>query len=222
VTVVLAPDVRRVFLEAATAAVDLLADPRVAERWGDDSACSGWDVGGLAAHLARAVTQVEHYLAAADGATSGAPATRDSLTAGAYYAALPGLDDPESELSAAVRRRSAAAAAAGPHGVLDSARAALDTLRVRLPEEPAGRLVEALGMTLCLDEYLRTRLVEICVHVEDLALSIGTDVPALPDEAVRGAVDVLVDTAVHRHGLVPVLRALARRERDTVDALRLF
>ena len=215
-------DVRHVFLEAATAAVDLLADPRVADRWDDESVCSGWDVGGLAAHLARAVTQVEHYLAAADTGSAGTPSARGALTAGAYYAALPGLDDPESELSATVRRRSADAAAAGPHGVLDSARSSLVTLRTRLPAEPSGRVVEALGMTLCLDEYLRTRLVEVCVHVEDLALSIGSDVPDLSDEAVRGAVDVLVDTAVHRHGLTPVLRALSRRERDKVDALRLF
>jgi hypothetical protein len=217
VATALATDVRQVFLAAATAAVDLLADARVAARWGRAGGCDGWTVGGLAAHLARTVTQTEQCLAAAAG-EDGPPARPAGTTAGDYYAALPELDDPASQLSAAQREHSTAAAVtAGPAGVLAQARSSLAALRTRLPAEPSARILATPGLPLALEEYLRTRLVEICVHVEDLALSLDGDVPDLPDDAVQGAVAVLVDTAVRRHGSKAARRALARRGRDTAD-----
>jgi hypothetical protein len=86
------------------------------------------------------------------------------------------------------------------------------------------------GAFVSADEYLRGRCVELAVHVEDLELSVGlgpgvtaTDrVPEPPDDLVRGAIDVLVAAAVVRHGAPAVLRALARRERDQVQALRVL
>jgi hypothetical protein len=216
VATALAIDVRRVLLQAAEAATALLADPRVAARWGLPSACDGWEVGGVAAHLAWAVTDVERRLALAVG-EDGPGAGPAGVTAGAYLAALPALDDPRSELSAAGRTRSAATAAtAGPHGVLAQARSALAALRTRLPAEPADRMVAPMDLPMSLDEYLRTCLVEICVRAEDLAQSLDADVPQLPDDAVRGAVDVLVDTAVHRHG--PALRVHAGWDRRDASA----
>ncbi|MES2092386.1 MAG: hypothetical protein V4531_01065 [Actinomycetota bacterium] len=77
------------------------------------------------------------------------------------------------------------------------------------------------GEELLLDEYLRTRLVELAVHTEDLALSIGVEVTS-PAPAVSMAVDILVAAARERHSDQEVLRALTRRERDTVDALRVL
>jgi stage V sporulation protein SpoVS len=217
VTTVSATDVRRVFLAAADAATALLADPRVAARWGGPSGCDGWRVGGVAAHLARAVTDVEHQLALAVG-EDGPRARPADVTAGAYLAALPGLDDPASELSVAVRERSAAtAAAAGAAGVLAQARSALAALRVRLPAEPADRVVAPMDLPMSLDEYLRTCLAEICVRAEDLALSLDVDLRRFPDDVVRGAVAVLVDTAVHRNGPAPAIRTHASWDR--ADAL---
>lgn len=97
-------------------------------------------------------------------------------------------------------------------------------LRARLAEEPAGRRVAVAhrpGKELVLDEYLRTRLVEIAVHTEDLALSVGVAVRS-PEAAVSMAIDLLVAAAVERHGDEAVLRALMRRERDLVEALRVL
>ena len=40
------------FPEVARVAADLIRHPEVARRWGDESACAGMSVGGLANHLA--------------------------------------------------------------------------------------------------------------------------------------------------------------------------
>jgi hypothetical protein len=95
-------------------------------------------------------------------------------------------------------------------------------LRERLAQEPMQRRVAVLhrpGEEMLLDEYLRTRCVELAVHIEDLALSVGSDVRA-PERAVTVAVEVLIGAARQRHGDREVLHGLARRERDVIDALR--
>jgi hypothetical protein len=75
---------------------------------------------------------------------------------------------------------------------------------------------------MTLDEYLRTRVVELVVHADDLAASVGVE-PVPPQPATTAvAIDVLVGVARIRHGDMAVLRALARRERDTVRALRVL
>jgi hypothetical protein len=72
-----------------------------------------------------------------------------------------------------------------------------------------------------LDDYLETRLVELVVHDDDLATSV--DVPTeLPGEALELAIDHLVAVARFRHGDLAVVRALARRERDISEALRVI
>jgi hypothetical protein len=77
-------------------------------------------------------------------------------------------------------------------------------------------------MVLTLDDYLGTRLVELCVHVDDLAVSGGEPAPSLPEGATGRAVEILVDVARLRQGDPGVLRALTRRERDPVEALRVL
>lgn len=49
---------------AASQTAELIADPVVARRWHDESVLTGYRVGGLAAHLARAVETIPTYLAA--------------------------------------------------------------------------------------------------------------------------------------------------------------
>jgi len=79
-----------------------------------------------------------------------------------------------------------------------------------------------LGWVLPLDEYLKTRLVETTVHFDDLRLSTGVTDGPLPAQAIEVAVDTLLEVARRRHGMAAVLTALARRERDVVQALRVF
>ena len=75
---------------------------------------------------------------------------------------------------------------------------------------------------MTVDEYLRTRVVELVVHADDLAASVGVAPMAPRPETGKIAIDALVDVARIRHGDLAVLRALARRERDPVGALRVL
>lgn len=92
---------------------------------------------------------------------------------------------------------------------------ALAELRRRLPTEPADRLVRAPWMTwsLTLDDFLLTRMLEISVHCDDLAVSVGVPTPPLPAAVTQPVLDLLCRLAVRRHGSTAVLRALSRAER---------
>ena len=209
--------VRTSYLEAADRAVQLLGAGEVARGWEAESVLTGMSVGGLAGHLARSVLQVEWFL---DGEVLGA----DPVSPVRYYGRLVDTALPGSPLNVGVCARSEETASAGPTAVADHARAALERLTRRLGKEPADRRVAVLhrpGVEMLLDGYLQTRCVELAVHLEDLALSVGSDVRA-PEAATAVAVDVLVAAARDRHGDQAVLHALARRERDAVEALRVL
>jgi hypothetical protein len=202
---------------AAEGAVRLLATDDVARRWGQESVLDGMSVGALAGHLARSILQVEWFL---DGPVEFA----EPVSPVRYYARLTGTAIPGSDLNVGVRARSEETAAAGPAVVAEQARTAWVRLAQRLEVEPADRRVAVLhrpGEEMRLDGYLQTRCVELAVHLDDLALSVG--VPYSPPEAaVAIAVDVLVGAARDRHGERAVLHALTRRERDREDALRVL
>jgi hypothetical protein len=188
------------------------------DRWSDPSVLPGMAVGELAAHLGRSVLQVEWFLDApiADGELT------DAVT---YYARLEGTADPSSPLNEGVRARSAESAARGYDAVLTDVTAGLERLTARLPTEPADRRVAVAhrpGEEMLLDEYLRTRCVELTVHTTDLALSIGVPDPRGNDDAVTVAVDLLAAAARQRHGDRAVLTGLTRRERDDRDASRVL
>lgn len=113
--------------------------------------------------------------------------------------------------------------AVGGHAVVvERMVAALGRLRARLPAEPGERRVEALGRVLLLDEYLKTRLVELTVHMDDLALSVGVSTPREPADAYTVAIETLVHVATRRNGPLIVLRALSRAERQGADVLRVL
>jgi hypothetical protein len=54
---------------------------------------------------------------------------------------------------------------------------------------------------------------EIAVHSDDLAVSVGVEPPPLPEAVSRVVRHLLVDLAAQRHGDTAVLRGLARAER---------
>lgn len=209
--------IRTTYSQAAERAVHLLTTDEVARRWGDESVLAGMSVGALAGHLARCILQVEWFL-------DGPVADAEPVSPVRYYARLVGTSVADSALNTGVRARSEETAAAGPTAVAEQTRAAWQRLAQRLESEPADRRVAILhrpGEEMLLDGYLQTRCVELTVHIDDLALSVGTLCPA-PDAALAVAVDVLVAAARDRHGDQAVLHALTRRERDTNQALRVL
>ncbi|MDP8961902.1 MAG: hypothetical protein M3N32_09840, partial [Actinomycetota bacterium] len=85
----------------------------------------------------------------------------------------------------------------------------------RLPETDTARrrIVVLRDLTLTLDEYLRTRVVELLIHLDDLAASVGQRCPDVPDHAFRVVAGLLGELAAVRAGGLETVRSLARAER---------
>lgn len=206
---------RYLFLDVAESAAALLRDPAVAASWKSDSALAEFPVSGLAGHLAWQITVVPLLLAEEEPDEK--PSTLfDHYTHAAWIGAP--VDD---ALNVGIRGASAKIAAGGPGALAAEADAVLQKLRDLLPAEPAGRIVRRASSVLTLDDFLITRILEIAVHSDDLAVSVGIPTPELPTEATDTVLALLTRLAAHRHGPTAVLRALSRAERapTTITAI---
>ncbi|WP_053207025.1 maleylpyruvate isomerase N-terminal domain-containing protein [Jiangella muralis] len=204
--------VRQAYLDAAGAALALLGDPAVAARWDEPSALDAFTVGGLAGHLAGQVLAVPDVLATPVPDEPPA-ALLDHYTRSTWIGA--GVD---AATNVAIRAGGDANAVDGPEALVERTTAALAMLRAALSAEPAGRLVHLTGRwSLTLDDYLTTRLLEIAVHDDDLAVSVGVETPELTDAALTPVFALLTTLSVRKHGAPAVLRALARAERAPSD-----
>ncbi|MDQ3952360.1 MAG: maleylpyruvate isomerase N-terminal domain-containing protein [Actinomycetota bacterium] len=208
--------VRETLLAAGRVAADLISLPEVARAWDGPSALPEFTVRGLAGHLLRATGSVEAYLDRPE--PDGEP-----VSAAEYY--VQAVDEPDihSEVHRAIRQRGEDEAAGGYDSVRTRAYDLLERLEARLASEPRDRKVRAYkDVVLRLDDYLVTRLIELTVHVDDLAVSVDVPPPDLPADATGLAIEALVEAAKLKHGDPAVLRALTRRERDQVEALRVL
>lgn len=210
---------RSTFIDTASAALRLLDDASVAAAWPAPSALPGMTVGGLAAHLARAVLTVQGYLAA------DAPAADAEVVDAAGYL-LTALPDTarDTDVNAQVLARAEAGGRDGADAVRQRAAAALADLRRDLPGAPSDRVLAVLGGTaIRLDDYLATRIVELVVHADDLVASVdGLGPPALPDAGETVAVQVLAEVARRRTSTAAMVATLARRERAPAQVPRAF
>ncbi|MGW0423765.1 maleylpyruvate isomerase N-terminal domain-containing protein [Streptomyces sp. NPDC003015] len=198
------------FLDTAEVASGLLRSPVLAERWERPSALDRFRISGLAGHLARAVLNVEHWLA------SPPPSDRTPVDAVTYFLAGVGpAPDPDDAVPLRIRELGEQEAAGGPDALAEAFDTARARLAAQLPAMPPDRPVGVFAHVLPLDQCLLTRLVELVVHLDDLAVSLEVPTPSVPAEASHAVTDCLTRIAVARHGFLPVLRALARRERAT-------
>jgi hypothetical protein len=197
------------FLSTARSAAGLLRDPAVAAAWSGPSALPEFTVGGLAGHLAYQILAVPPALAE--------PAPREeTISLLDHYGRVAwigaGLDE---EINVRIRRGGEQAAAEGPEALAAKVDAAIGELSGSL-ETAADRPVRIPlwgPWSLRLDDLLITRMMELAVHSDDLAVSVGIATPELPQSAVDTVVDLLSRLAVRRHGATAVLRALSRAER---------
>ncbi|TDC46870.1 hypothetical protein E1212_25885 [Jiangella ureilytica] len=200
--------VRQAYLDAAATALTLLRDPAVARHWDDPSALEEFTVSGLAGHLAGQVLAVPDVLATPVPDEPPA-ALLDHYTRSTWIDA--GVD---AATNVKIRAGGDANAAGGTAALVERTTATLAALRTALAVEPAERVVHlACRWSLTLDDYLTTRLLEIAVHDDDLAVSVGIETPDLPDAALSPVFALLTTLAVRKHGAPAVLRALARAER---------
>jgi hypothetical protein len=199
------------WLVAAQSAVTLLAEPAVGDAWDRDSALAGMSVGALAAHLAVQVAGVRDTILARDRHSHETPVPLLEH----YHRSRWVQAGPDDRSNLSVRETAAAAARAGHGSVLDGAQAALDEAAQLLAEEvePAVVRLPHWEWSLTFEDYLVTRMVEITVHSDDLAVSLGEEPPLLPASVLEPVLSLLVGVAVLRHGQAPVVRALARAER---------
>lgn len=185
-----------------------MCSPVLAERWEQPSALAEFRISGLAGHLARAVFNVERWLA--EPAPNGGP----TIDAVAYFLAGAGpAPDLADVVPHRIRQLGEHEARHGPSSLaeeLSDTRARLATLLRTLPPD---RPVSVFGHVLRLDECLLTRIVELVVHLDDLAVSLNVPTPPVPAEATAAVAACLAHIAVARHGFLPVMRTLSRRER---------
>lgn len=201
--------IRQVYLDVAAVAAGLLGDPAVARSWDEPSALRKFRVGGLAGHLAGQIIHVPPVLDTAPPGTA-------PISLLEHYGRSTWTDgDIDSGLNTGIRLSGEELAADGVAGLRARAAAALADLRRRLPAEPADRVIQLpFGpWALSLDDFLVTRLLELAVHCDDLAVSVGVPTPAFPPPALETVLGLLCRWAASRHGATAVLRALSRAER---------
>jgi uncharacterized protein (TIGR03083 family) len=208
------------FFLAGEATTAVVGSPEVAAAWSAPSALAGYQVGELAAHTLVATARLELVL-------------REEEPSGATVVDLPTfygtnrVDDPSTTdggYHPLIRAVAAESAEHGPEAVAGELRSTLDRLRPVLAGADPGRLVSVLNVrngATPLEEYLRTRVVELVVHGDDLAASVG-----LPSDVAPVAAGVVLDACLElaraRSGDLAVLRAFVRRERADAEVLRVL
>jgi len=198
--------VRSLVIEAVEAAAELMSRPSVGVAWDTPSALEGMTVGSLAAHLVRAAGATIAYL---DRTPVDAQPEGDLLTPVTYFHAA--VDSP---IHDQIKQVSADESAIGHQATAAKCADLAVKLSRRLADEPADRLVGALGgRMLTLDDFCRTRLIEVLLHLDDLAISVGEPRPETDPEGVSIVIGIIGGIARHVHGNWKVVYALARSER---------
>jgi hypothetical protein len=197
------------FETAARIAAALACGPEVAARWYDESACAGMTVGGLAHHLTGQLGNTVRLVG--EEASSEPPIPLLAHYAEAAWVTA-SLDD---EVNAEIRESSDAAAQSGPDALPPLVDDLLDrlagVLAARRSDDPV--FIPWQGWSLTAHDWLVTRMMEIVVHSDDLAASVGVRTPEFPIEVITPVLGLLTAVACRRHGQVPVVRALSRPQR---------
>jgi hypothetical protein len=200
---------RPAFVAACRTALVLAREPAVAAAWEAESACAGMSVGGLTHHL---LGQVRHVA----GLLSAPPTDDLPIPLLEHYARADWVTAaPGDEANTSIRDSDDTAATAGASAVLDEVPPLLDRLPDLLaaPRTPDTVHIPWQGWSLATDDFLVTRSMELVVHSDDLAASVGLTTPTFPDPVAAHVVDLLAGVAMRRHGQAAVVRALSRPQR---------
>jgi len=197
------------FSQAALIVADLVRRREVADRWDQESACAGMTVGGLAHHLVGQIGSTVRLVGAPPSEQSPIPLLEHYARAAWVTAA------PEDDVNVGIREGSDAEAAAGPEALAPLVTGLLE----QLPGVLAARrgdeavLIPWQGWSLTVHDWLVTRQMEIVVHSDDLAASVGLATPEFPEGVLTPVLALLTGVACRRHGQAAVVRALSRPQR---------
>ncbi|WP_433319254.1 maleylpyruvate isomerase N-terminal domain-containing protein [Micromonospora sp. CA-269861] len=193
---------------AAAIALDLIRRPEVSEQWSSPSALPHLSVGGLACHLGRQAVRVAELL----------PTPNDLPvleSADNHYERAAWVTEGSPDEASVAEGPDEADAVRGPADLQARSAQALDEVVDLLSRRAAGAVVPIpwQGWALPRSEFLLTRQLEIVVHSDDLAVSIGVPTPEFPAEVFDPVRDLLVRLAVRRNGQSALISALSRSER---------
>lgn len=200
---------RAAFVSACQSAFELASDPAVADAWETESTCKGMTVGGLTHHLLGQIRHVAALIQVPPRTTAPIPLL-DHYDRADWV--LASLDD---EANTSTRDEGNAAAAVGPAAVLVDFPSLLDLLPelVTTPRSPDTIYVPWQGWSLTTDDFFTTRSLELVVHSDDLAASVGLPTPVFPEPITTHVGALLTGIAMRRHGQAAVVRALSRPQR---------
>jgi hypothetical protein len=196
---------------AAEIGLDLIRRGQVADQWLKPSVLPKLSVGALACHLGHQVVRAAELLPVATDLPGLESAEAHYHRAAWVMSTSP--DDPANDRSA-----DEAEAARGVTALADRSAKALGTVRHLLATGTARDVVPVpwQGWSLRRPDFLLTRMLEIVVHTDDLAQSVGVRTPEFPAEVFAPVSDLLMRLAVKRHGQSAVISALTRSERTQV------
>jgi hypothetical protein len=210
----------RAFLSAARFAGEAIRGPVVGTSWDEPSALQLMTVGDVVGHVFLIVRRVGKRL---DGSFEGS-AAGVGVGVGVGPMVYPRVERPEDlddEIHEQVRLDARRVAQWGWPDVCQAYADRLARLECRMAD-PIPDSVPFGDRRVAIGEYLGSRVVEILVHVDDLAASIGKPVGTPPEDAVELALVHLLGAARQVHGDLAVLRAFTRRERVPASAPSIF
>jgi hypothetical protein len=200
---------KNAYLATAAQAAALLDTPEVATSWQKPSALAQWSVGGLAGHLAYQIFSV-------DPALEESHCEQEPIPVLEHYARAVWIDVPlDGEINSGIRAKGDGISSEGQRRLVDRIHAALEQQRTALEEVHDDWVVfmPQTGWALSLDDFLLTRMLELAVHMDDLAVSVGISASELPSTTRGPVLALLTELAVRRHGQAALLRTLTRAER---------
>jgi hypothetical protein len=209
------------YLDSVDWLVTLLRHDAVLAAWGQPSTIAQYSVGGVAAHAAHGVVWLEQVLNDAE------PEGLREVTIAEFFGPnrVEGTED-EDPFSTALRaaaERFAQAGAALVIAACTTSRSGLAGLLVQASAERAIPVLRVAGGQVPLRQYLRTRVLEVVVHGDDIACSVpGLEPPDPPTAAVDVCMDVCLELARARSGDLGALRAFTRAERAAPGLLRVL
>jgi len=214
-------EVARAFLEAAETFTGLLELAEVAARWDEPSTMEGYSVGGVVGHVNAAIEPLESAL------DKPAPSDLKVIRLGRYYGGLKieTPDDAQKPIHSVVRDLSDKAAREGLEANAARFRSLVGSMGKRLAGEEGDRQLDLrpiVPIAIRLDDFLRTRVMELVVHTDDLAASTGVVPPQPSSAAATVAIETLMATARATHGDLAVIQALARSERSNAKVFPVF
>ncbi len=187
----------------------LVSAPQVAELWDRESALPGMTVGGVARHLvSQPETAVEFLRIQPPPPHAPVVSLAELYERTDWFAAAvdaeenTSIRDDFNAMSEGRQEHSVAILEQALADLPDALAAAGDTTYVPWQDS-----------SVATDDFLVVRLMEIVVHTDDLAASVGIPTPAFDDDVLHPALALLAMLGAQRHGQDAAVRALSREER---------